>query len=136
MFKLVKILNSAVNVAEPCYLEADEDNNYRVGTVLKISYGIATNVTPSDKPTHLVGENVRHRTKRRVLCYPISPNMIFETTFSEAPIGLKNGDRVGISYELGSASYVSASKTNGVAEIFDMTGATAKGDKVYVRFPN
>ena len=135
MFKLSKILNSAVNVAEPCYLEADEDNNYYIGTVIKISYGIATNVTPTDKPTHVVGENARYGTKRRILCFPISPNMIFETTFSEAPIGLKNGDRVGLSFESGSASYVSANKSNGIAEIFDMTAAVNKGDTVYVRFP-
>ena len=136
MFKLVKILNSGVNVAEPCHLKADKDNDYFVGTLIKQSYGIATNVTATDKPTHLVGENVGFGTKSHVLCHPISPDMIFETTFAASPEGLKPGDKVTLAFDTTSATNVTATTTSGVAEIYDLVGAKNVGDRVYVRFPN
>lgn len=135
MFKLVKILNSGVNVGEPCHIPADEDSSYYAGTLVKISAGVATNVSATDKPTHLVGENLEFGSKSRILCYPISPDMIFETTFSAAPTGIKNGSKVTLSFTSAAASSVTATTTSGVAEIYDMAGAKEAGDKVYVRFP-
>lgn len=58
-------------------------------------------------------------------------SIVFETTFSAAATSIKVGDKVTISSD---GTQVTATKTNGVAEIVAMDGTTA-GSKVRVRFP-
>lgn len=136
MFKLVKILNSGVNVAEPRYMPTDPDTNYVAGSLVKVSSGIVTNMSAADTPVYLIGEDVSYGSKDRVLCYPLSSDMIFETTISASPVAVNVGDKVTFWLSGGSAQGVSANTTSGVAEIYDLAGATSAGDTVFVRFPN
>ena len=135
MFKLVKILNSGTNVAEPQYVPTDPDNDYYAGSVIKISGGVATNVNPTDIPTHVVCETVEVGTKKRLLCYKIDPNMVFEAAFSASPVGLKVGDKVTLALTPTLAQGITANTTSGVAEIIDLAGAKNTGDTAYVIFP-
>lgn len=135
MFKLVKILNSGTNVAEPQYIPTDEDTDYYAGSVIKIAGGVATNVNPTDTPSYVVCESVKYGTKKRLLCYKIDPNMVFEAPFSAPPVGLKVGDKVTLALTPTLAQGITANTTSGVAEIFDLAGAKNTGDTAYVIFP-
>ena len=60
----------------------------------------------------------------------VESNQVYETTFSAAPTSVKVGAKVALAGGL----TVTASTTDGVAEIVDLCGATAIGDAVLVRF--
>ena len=61
----------------------------------------------------------------------VLPDMMFETTFQAAATAIKLGDKVTLHTD---GLQVTATKTNGVAEVVGMDG-TAAGDRVRVRFP-
>lgn len=61
----------------------------------------------------------------------VLPDMMFETTFQAAASAIKLGDKVTLHTD---GLQVTATKTNGVAEVVGMDG-TAAGDRVRVRFP-
>lgn len=134
MFKLVKILNRGVNVAEGIYLPTQNGAAYTLGEAVKLSGGVVVPATATDTPTHIVGECLTAGERARVFCYPVCPDMVFETTFSAAPTGVAVGDKVTLGIEGGKALSVTATKTSGVAEIHYMANAFALGDAVLVRF--
>ncbi len=133
MFKLVKILNRSVNVAEGVYLPGEDGRSYSIGEAVVVKNGAVAPVRETETPTYIVGASLASGGKD-VFCYPVSPDMVFETTFSEAPSGLKVSDRVTLGIRDGRALSVSATKTNGVAEIYYMKEASGVGDTVLVRF--
>lgn len=135
MFKLTKILNSGVNVAEGCYMPATADTDYVIGSAAKLTDGALVNAAATDIPTFIIGENASANSKNKVFCYHVSPDMIFETQISESPAQISVGDKVTLSLTDGSACGVTATTTGGVAEIYDMAGASAAGDTVFVRIP-
>lgn len=61
----------------------------------------------------------------------VLPDMMFETTFQAAASAIKLGDKVTLHTD---GLQVTATKTNGVAEVVGMDG-TAASDRVRVRFP-
>lgn len=60
----------------------------------------------------------------------VQPDMIFETSWSEAAASVKLGDKVTLSTD---GEQATATTTNGVAEVIGSDG-TATGDTVRVRF--
>ena len=134
MFILSKILSSGVNVPEPCKLPASYDTYFQCGTALTLRDGRVYNTMGSDIPTHIAGENFKENQAEFITCYPILPNMIFETTLIDSPTDLSVGSKIGIGVKSGYASGVSAASENKIATIFDMNGAKASGDKIYIRF--
>jgi hypothetical protein len=70
-----------------------------------------------------------------VVCYPISKDMLFETTVNDSPISLLEGYKVTIGKDNDGCSVcVTSTTTSGVATIVSLDGATKAGDKVTVRF--
>ena len=135
MFKLVKILNSGCNVAEPIRVRCAISRNYTQGAAGRIT-GVknkpAENCTGDAIPDFIFGEESKSRSGKIIKAYPVSRHMIFITTFSEDPTGLLNGDHVTFS---NTGDKVTAVKDGGgCVEIYDMNGATKAGDSVYVRF--
>ena len=126
MFKLTKIEGGRINVFEPQVLTV---GNTAVvsGQGLILSNGVLV-TAGAGKPTYIAlsdgaaGEDIS--------VGRVEPNQVYETTFSVAPAGLHVGSKVTLSGGL----VVTATTTSGVAEIVDLCGATASGDKVLVRF--
>ena len=132
MFRLAKILNSGVNVAEPCRIPADNNTIYHRGTMLKLSEGALTNAAATDKPT-LIAIESKGKEGGTLLCSPISGNMIFECPIGSSPLSLRVGDKVTLHLNDGFAVGVTATTVGGVAEIIDLNGAAVAGDTVFVR---
>ena len=132
MFKLTKILNSGVNVAEPCRLNADESLKYVVGSAAVIKNGKVTNASATEKPELIIVENEKSR-EGTVLCARIFPGMIFECPVSDSPVALRVGDAVTLDVKDGAAIGVTATTAGGVATVTELNGATNAGDTIFVR---
>ena len=134
MFKLIKILNSGANVPEPCRIPKAEDTIIKAAEAMILTAGYAQSCPDAQKPEYIslacaaVGET-------EVVCYPVSPDMIFETAISASATALSVGDKVTLSKDTDGASYfVSATTSGGVATITDLSEAKNAGDKVNVKF--
>lgn len=136
MFKLIKILNSGRNVPETVALPASAATVYKEGCALVLSSGAAANCATTGTPTYIAAESKTGASGGTVRAYPISPDMIFETTFSATPTSLAVGSKVTLTVSAtdSTASGVTATTTSGVATIVDLLGAAASGDKVLVKF--
>lgn len=132
MFKLIKILNSGVNVAEPELFKKDEEAVFAIGTPVKLSGGKLVNVAATAAPTHIVAE--AGASGEDIYAHEITHDMVFETVVTEDPTTLVVGDKVTLETEDGAAIAVTATTDGGVAEIYDLAGASEIGETVYVRF--
>lgn len=134
MFILRKILSSGSNVPEPCRMPCTAGVAYTIGSALVITAGALTNATATDKPQYIALESAAADTKSDLLCYPVKPDMIFETKIGGNPAGAKLGAKVILALTNGAATRVGISTTDGVATIVDKSGAKRVGDSVFVRF--
>ena len=132
MFKLAKILSSGSNVPEPCKLPSAPDMSFKYGAALVVREGIVFNAMEGDMPTYICGENSSDG--KDITCYPITSDMIFETTINGDPTALYVGDKVNLHSELGAAMGVNDVTSGGFITIFSLNGAKKSGDKIYVRF--
>lgn len=133
MFRLVKILNGRINETEPVKLKTKSGVAYEYGTALGLSAGTLINCTEKTKPLYICGEDAKADEKAEITVYPIDPNQIFEVPVSAAPTSLVVGAKVTLALTDGKATGVTATTTDGVAEVFDVAGATAANDKILVR---
>ena len=132
MFKLIKILNSAVNTGEPVKLTAAQGQSLKAGTLGILSDGALRPCGATETPTHLIGKYSADGNK--IIAYPICPSMIFDCPISQSPDSLTVGSKVTLTVEDGAAVGVTAVTAGGVARIFDLCGATESGDTVSVCF--
>ena len=134
MFRLIKIVNSGVNVPEIFKIPKSTSLKVKVGTALTVSGGYAAMCTSTATPTHIAAENAG-ADKDTVFCYAVNGNMLFETTVSAKPTSLALGDKVTLGSDADSCTVnVTATTTSGVATIVDLMGAANAGDKVTVKF--
>ena len=134
MFKLIKILNSGVNVPENTVLEKPVSLKINCGSAIAIADGYASVCPATTKPTHIAVQTTKDGSKT-VLCHAVNENMLFETTVKAVPTALSIGDKVTLANDDDNcASHVSSTLTGGVATIVDLMGASAIGDKITVKF--
>lgn len=133
MFRLVKILNGRTNQAEPVKVKTSAGVAYEYGTALCLNAGALVNCTATAKPLYICGEDAKADERTEITVYPIDPNQIFEVSVSASPAALAVGSKVTLALTDGRATGVSATTTNGVAEIFDLNSASAANDKILVR---
>lgn len=131
MFRLVKIKNGRINVPEMMRLPVTADETYQDGEALIISSGKATKCSATATPTHICTETRSTASEKDIWVYEISDGMIFETPISAAPASLVLGDKVTLHTD---GASVTATKTNGVATIYDLQGASAANEKILVKF--
>ena len=134
MFKLIKILNSGSNLAEPVRLPIDRTYRYTVGAVATLEGGRLIPARATEIPTHLIGESPEDRSSDKIIAYEITSRMIFEVPIASDPARERIGRRLRIDDKLGTSDAV-ASGIGGRAMIIDMNGARRAGDTVYVLFP-
>ena len=127
MFDLKKILNGRMNVPEPEVHIAGAD--ITPGMALTLSGGKYVKCTGATKPTHIsmgIAAN-----GKKLAAAPVDSAQIYEVEISAAPTSLAEGDKITIGSD---ALTVTATKTDGVATIVSLNGATKQDDKITVRF--
>lgn len=127
MFDLKKILNGRMNVPEPEVHTAGAD--ITPGMALTLSGGKYVKCTGATKPTHIsmgIAAN-----GKKLAAAPVDSAQIYEAELSAVPSGLAEGDKITIGTD---SLTVTATKTDGVATIVSLNGASASGDKILVRF--
>jgi hypothetical protein len=127
MFDLKKILNGRMNVPEPEVHIAGAD--ITPGMALTLSAGKYVKCTGTTKPTH-VAMGVASSGKK-LAAAPVDSAQLYEVEIMAAPTSLAEGDKITIGTD---SLTVTATKTDGVATIVSLNGATAAGDKITVRF--
>ena len=135
MFKLIKILNSGVNVPETVRLTKSSLDEIYAGIPVRLESGVVTVCDIHDKPTHMTVQHAEAGTNT-VMCHEVSPNMIFETYFNEAPEELYIGSKTSFAQDNndmpGCIDY--AENAGGSVTIVDMPRNASAGDKVSVKF--
>ena len=134
MFKLIRILNSGTNQPEPIRLPAQVNKTHYKGKLMKLVSGILMDITTTETPTHIVMEKKTAKPNdQTVLCYAVTPDMIFETESCEEP----SSDMIGMKVDLftDGTNMVGVSNYEGsAATVYDLMGAKKSGDHVLRRF--
>ncbi len=127
MFDLKKILNGRMNVPEPERHVAGVD--IEPGMALTLSAGKLTACTGAKAPTHIS----MGIAKSGALCpvCAVAHDQLYDVPLSAAPTSLTEGDKVTIGTD---SMTVTATKTDGVATIVALNGASAAGDKITIKF--
>ncbi len=134
MFKLIKIQNTGVNVPEPVKMSKNTSAKINIGTALILKNGIVQSAGATETPTHIALENAALEEKK-ILCYEIYPNMLFETKVNADPAALKAGDKVTLDFDSDScAAYVTATTASGVATIAEINDVIEAGNNITVKF--
>ena len=137
-FALVKINQGRINQPEPEYLKVGATYAVNKGDALALTGGL---LVPAGADTDGAATKYIAMADGAVgtvipVC-KITPEMLWETTFSAAATGIKIGDKVALNVTTTStekhAIGVTATTTKGVATVAEMFG-TDSGDTVYVRF--
>ncbi len=103
----------------------------KIGLAMTLSGGKLVIAAGTTKPTYIcmTERDAAVASGDPIPCFRILPEMVFETTFSAAATSLKLGNKVTIA---STGDQVTATTTDGVAEIVEMDG-TAAGAKCRVR---
>ena len=134
MFKLIKIQNSGRNVPEPEKLKKLSSITITAGEALVLDDGEITSCPSTATPTYIAFAAASEESES-VVCYPVSRDMLFETTVNASPTALAVGSKVTIGKDSDGCSVcVSATTASGVATIVNLDGAAQVGDKVTVKF--
>lgn len=110
--------------------------SYKLGEILTLSSGalVAAGVDSDGTQKFVCGTDYEAPASgmKPIPVAALTPNQVFRTKFSAAPTSRVAGDKVTLTAT--TLDGVTATTTKGVAEIYDMLGATASGDEVLVRF--
>ena len=126
MFKLTKIEGGRINVFEPLVLKVGT-TAVTSGQGLVLSGGLLVSAG-AGKPAFI--SLADGAANSEIAVGRVEPNQLYEVEITAAPTSLKIGEKV----KLDSGTKVTATTTDGVAEIVSLNGATAAGDTVIVRF--
>jgi hypothetical protein len=130
MFKVAQIINKESNAPVAFKLPATASVAFKRGELVSIASGKVAKTAAKAKPTHITLQaHAADTNGGEILVAMLTPETILETTFSAAPTSIVNGSVVTLATDNLS---VTATTTDGVVTIFDMNGAAAKDDKVYV----
>lgn len=134
MFKLIKIVNSGVNVPEPIRMPKASETVIKAGTLLTVNAGVLKNCTATTAPTYVaLADSIVGVTEATVA--QIDHNMYFEAPVTAEPNALSIGDKVTLAVDSDGAAYgITATTSSGVATVVELAGATAAGDKITVKF--
>ena len=133
MYKLIKITNTGTNVPEPMRLPLSEAASCERAVPFYTENGILTpvNASATRLPTHMTICEVNGKD---VLCYEITPQMVFGVKTASSPDAMTVGTEYVLSAD---GSAVSASKVTGSlrgAVLLSKDGAKNAGDEVFVAF--
>lgn len=134
MFKLIKILNSGVNVPEPCRLTKDSDTAIKMGAALVLSSGAAAYCGENEAPEFISMEDAEAG-KSYVTAFQVTEGMLFEAAVSTDPAALYVGAGVALAKDTdGATTVLGAESASGIAKIVSLDGAAEIGDRITVKF--
>ena len=133
MFKLIKILNSGVNVPEPVSVKKSPDTLIKLGSALVVEDGSARYAAATEKPTHIslceagIG-------KDSLAAYEVFSNMLFEAPVFANPTGITVGSKLTLHVDDEAAIGLTSVTAGGVATVVDCSEALLEGDEITVKF--
>lgn len=134
MFKLIKIINSGVNVPEPIRMPKASGKTVKSGTLLTVINGELSDCGATTTPTYVALADASAEAPEAI-CAAINGNMYFDAPITESPASLKIGAKVTLATDGDGAAYaLSTTTSGGVATVIDLCGATSVGDKITVKF--
>ena len=133
MFKLIKILNSGVNVPEPQILPKGERAILR-GEALILSGGKLTPCPATVMPSFIALADAE-LTEESAICAAVLPNMLFECPVTEgSPSTISTGAKVCLTQKSGKTVGVNSTTNSGVATVYDTLNASKIDDKILITF--
>ena len=134
MFKLIKIQNSGRNVPELEKLRKLSHIKIKAGEAIILDDGDIASCPATVVPPYIAFADADENCSN-VVCYPVSKDIIFETTVKGDPRALLVGYKVTIGTDSeGNSTCVTSTTDEGIATIVSLDGATKTGDKITVRF--
>lgn len=131
MFFLAKYNHAVMNVAEPEFFDMTEGEALKNGEALVLTSGKLTKCGATEKPQFIAMTALDAGAKeRRVPCARADENQLWRVPVSADPTALKPGDKVTVGSD---ALTVTATTTNGVITVDDLSDAKKAGDEIYVR---
>lgn len=127
MFKLFKKNDATIPVIKELPAAAA---TYKVGDALGFDSGLLTKISGTNTPEYISAGQGTLASGDTLAVNPIFDDMEFVTTFSTAAGSINVGDKVTIETD---SAQVTATTTNGVAEVLDII-STVSGGAVVVRF--
>lgn len=132
MFVIAKILGGRQNVAETLELPCTPSTTYTVGEALVVTNGALAAAKGDVQAKYVAAETyVAPSTgARRLKCYRITPDMLFEATLAAYGATVKVGAKV--TFGTDGLTLTATAAESGGAEIVDTNNATKTGDKITV----
>jgi hypothetical protein len=132
MFVIKKIFNSATNAPDPVRIAVNSTEEYKIGTLLTLKSGKLSNTVFGEVPTHIACQSLKVGEHGSILCYEITPDMLFLAPIEGTPLGLKTGEKLALGFDGVFADKVIDDIEDGVFTIYDIRGAKRDGDMVYL----
>ncbi len=134
MYHLIKIKNARTNVPEPMRLALSAAVTVDRGLPVTVKNGLLTvcNDKSTVSPTHITLAAVEN--EPFVLCYEVTPDMVFETAVTASPAAVRLGTEYLLSADGASMGTVAVSGSLRGATVVGMNGAKRAGDKLLVSF--
>ena len=133
MFKLIRILNSAVGTPEPVRIPTDKNTDIPLGAALTLSDGVATHCGATATPLFISASIAKAGKHESVLVYPVFDNMLFDAPLYEEAPDLAVGDKLTLYVDEGSIACGVTAQAGGSAQVIAINGNHI-GDTVTVRF--
>lgn len=135
MFILKKILNSSTTSPDTTYMLASNEG-FTYGSFVKAgSDGILYNIDEGELPTHVCCENLPKGVSKRILCFPITDDMVFSAPTSSIMTDVLPGTTVSlIKNNSDTVNMVVEDSVEGNLYIYDTCGVKDKGGRILIRF--
>ena len=133
MFKLIRILNSAVGTPEPVRIPTDKNTDIPIGAALTLTNGVATNCGSAETPLFISASPAKSGKDESLLVYPVFDNMLFDAPLYEDAPDIAIGDKLTLNIGEDYVARGINAQTGGAAIVMAIHG-TSIGDTVTVRF--
>lgn len=135
MFILKKILNSNTTSPDTTYM-ATAGEGYTYGSFVKVGPdGVLYKLVEGELPTHVCCENIEKDSYKKMLCYPITDDMVFSARSASIMTDIIPGTKFALIQS--DADYVNMVEENSVegnVYVYDTCGAKKFGDRILIRF--
>ena len=138
MFILKKILNSSNAVPECIRVKIASEQNIAKGMLLaETDGGKVKNFLAGDKVAYVSCEDVKMGEKEDILCYAVTPDMIFSAVANEDLRSVAPGSTTALTCcDAGYLCFVTSDPTRDDVTIISNSGAKQFGDRLLIKLNN
>lgn len=133
MYRLIKIFGKRQNAPEPLRIPLKKAASVTRGTPVRFEEGALRPFSREANflPTHMT---LADSEGKEVLCYAVTPDMVFEISVAEPPHTMKVGNEYLLSHDGKAVSATLADGSLRGATLMNKTGAKQAGDTILVAF--